>query len=122
LTTDKETKRAKRAIALASQFTLDKWLSPTSRALPSCFNDPGVPLRSTPGFTLAPAFAGLKGNGPRTNRAPAGAKPIEVCPGRGFAAPRLREQNRCLPTADAVGYRSCAALRLLAPDGTFPIL
>src|SRR6267142_3219031 len=34
-------------------------LSPTSRALSLSFIDPGVPLRSTPGFMLSPRFAGL---------------------------------------------------------------
>jgi hypothetical protein len=31
---------------------------PLSRALFLFFNDPGVPLRSTPGFMLSPRFAG----------------------------------------------------------------
>jgi hypothetical protein len=33
-------------------------LSPGSRALASYVNDPGVPLRFTPGFMLTPRFAG----------------------------------------------------------------
>jgi len=54
----KKTERAKRAIAQKLPSTHHQWLPPTSRALPSYSNDPGVPLRSTPGFMLSPRFAG----------------------------------------------------------------
>jgi len=53
-----KTERAKRAIAQELGVTHDEWLSPTSWALPLYSNDPGVPLRSTPGFMLSPRFAG----------------------------------------------------------------
>ena len=36
-----------------------KRLSPVSRARFLLWCDPGVPLRSTPGFMLSPRFAGL---------------------------------------------------------------
>jgi hypothetical protein len=40
-------------------FLLSHPLSPAPRALQVCWvDDPGVPLRSTPGFTLSPATAG----------------------------------------------------------------
>jgi hypothetical protein len=55
---DEKTERAERAIAQMLRFTHDEWLSPTSRALFLCSDDPGVPLRSTPGFMLSPRFAG----------------------------------------------------------------
>ncbi len=54
----KRTKRAKRAVAQELQCVNDHGLSPTSRALFLCAKDPGVPLRSTPGFMLSPRFAG----------------------------------------------------------------
>ena len=58
MTKGKKTERAKRAIAQKLRLTPDKVLSPTSRALPLYSNDPGVPLRFTPGFMLSPRFAG----------------------------------------------------------------
>ena len=39
-------------------FTCHKRLSPTSWAFRFLLNDPGVPIRSTPGFMLSQRFAG----------------------------------------------------------------
>ncbi len=58
----KKTERAKRAIAQSLRFTHDEWLPPTSRALPLYSSDPGVPLRSTPGFDAVAALRGLIGH------------------------------------------------------------
>jgi hypothetical protein len=63
MTKGKKTERAKRAIAQKLRFVR---LSPTSRALPLYSNDPGVPLRSTPGFMLSPRFAGSMANSSAT--------------------------------------------------------
>ena len=54
--------RAREACGSAKKGDLlkDEWLSPTSWALLLCATDPGVPLRSTPGFMLTPRFAGSK--------------------------------------------------------------
>ncbi len=58
LRSGEKTERAKRAIAERLRFIHHVSLSPASRALASYINDPGVPLRSTPGFMLSPRFAG----------------------------------------------------------------
>jgi hypothetical protein len=39
-----------------ARFLNEDPLSPASRALPFYYNDPGVPLGSTPGFMLSPAL------------------------------------------------------------------
>jgi hypothetical protein len=56
--TDNETKRAKRARARCYDLLSMTVVLPTSGALLFYTNDPGVPLRSTPGFMLSPRFAG----------------------------------------------------------------
>jgi len=54
----RKTERAKRAIALRLRFIDHLALSPASLAFASYDDDPGVPLRYTPGFMLTPRFAG----------------------------------------------------------------
>jgi hypothetical protein len=56
----KKTQRAKRAIAQSYDLLSMSGCRPTSWALGFYSNDPGVPLRSTPGFMLPPRFAGLR--------------------------------------------------------------
>ena len=57
LTIRNKTERAKRAIAQRCDLLMMKGVAHFAGSA-VVFNDPGVPLRSTPGFMLSPRFAG----------------------------------------------------------------